>query len=216
MKTSELLWTGPQSAAWTLILAHGAGADMNSPFMAAFADGLPLQGKGIGGLRVARFEFPYMQARHQGRKKPPDREAVLLESWRYIIAAVVDKGCPRQRLLIGGKSLGGRMASLIADEQGIAGLICLGYPFHPPGKPRRPRIAHLQSLQTPTLICQGSRDPFGKPAEIASYGLSEAIQIHRLEDGDHSFKPRQAAGRTERENWQTAMAAIIGFIGNLS
>lgn len=216
METSKLLWTGPQKAAWTLLLAHGAGVGMDSPFMVAFAEGLAAQGKSIGGLRVARFEFPYMQARHQGKKKPPDREPVLLETWRCMITSMVDGGFPRQRLLIGGKSLGGRMASLIADEQRVAGLICLGYPFHPPGKPQQLRTPHLQALKTPTLICQGTRDPFGKATEVTHYGLSEAIQIYWVEDGDHSFKPRKASGRTETENWEAAMAAIIDFIAKRS
>lgn len=102
-----------------------------------------------------------MKAQRQGKQRPPDREPVLLKTWQDVIAAIVNTGFPRERLLIGGKSLGGRMASLIADEQAVAGLICLGYPFHPSGKPERLRTVHLRAIKTPTLICQGSRDPFG-------------------------------------------------------
>jgi uncharacterized protein len=213
MKASELRWTGSSGAAWTLILAHGAGGGMDSPFMETFANGLPTQGESLGGLRVGRFEFPYMQARRGGSNKPPDREPVLREAWRRVIAAVVDTACSRKHLLIGGKSLGGRIASLIADEEEVAGLICLGYPFHPPGKPQQLRTAHLQTLRTPTLICQGTRDPFGKPAEVVDYNLSKAIRIHWIEEGDHSFKPRKASGRTERENWEAVMVAVVNFIG---
>lgn len=129
---------------------------------------------------------------------------------------MVNAGCPREQLLIGGKSLGGRLASLIADEQEVAGLICLGYPFHPPGKPERLRNAHLQVLRTPTLICQGSRDPFGSREEVSGYTLSPVIRIHWLEDGDHGFRSRKSSGRTERENWNEAMDAIIDFIARLS
>lgn len=208
----ELLTVGPDEAARTLILAHGAGQGMDSPFMAAFAEGLATRGDGMDGLRVIRFEFPYMQeARRQGASRPPDREPVLLEYWRRVIAQVEAGGCARERLIIGGKSLGGRMASLIADEQGVAGLVCLGYPFHPPGKPERLRTAHLQTLRTPTLICQGARDPFGQIAEVADYVLSPAIRFCWLTDGGHSFEPAKAFGGTETENWQIAMEAVIGF-----
>jgi predicted alpha/beta-hydrolase family hydrolase len=188
---------------------------MDSPFMTTFAKGLAAQGESVSGLKVARFEFPYMQSQREGRKKPPDKEPVLLESWRNMITSVVETSCPRNQLLIGGKSLGGRMASLIADEQKVAGLICLGYPFHPPGKPQQLRIAHLQTLKTPALICQGTRDPFGKATEVASYNLSETIQIHWVEDGDHSFKPPRASGWTETKSWELAMTKIINFIGKL-
>jgi predicted alpha/beta-hydrolase family hydrolase len=186
---------------------------MNSPFMANFADGLANRGHTLGGLQVVRFEFPYMMTAHQqGKSRPPDREPVLLERWRNIIDTVQAGGCPRERLVIGGKSLGGRMASLIADEQRVAALVCLGYPFHPPGKPTNLRIAHLQTLKTPTLICQGTRDPFGNKAEVPNYELSSSIRLHWLEDGEHSFKPRKASGFTEMDHWQAAMEAIMRFI----
>jgi predicted alpha/beta-hydrolase family hydrolase len=212
--TIELPSSGPQDALWTLILAHGAGQGMDSAFMVTFADGLANRGHGMGGLRVVRFEFPYMvTARREGKSRPPDREPVLLECWRTVIDTLQTRGCPRERLVIGGKSLGGRMASLIADEQSVAGLICLGYPFHPPGKPTTLRTAHLQSLKTPTLICQGTRDPFGTREEVLHYELSSAIWLHWVEDGEHSFKPRKASGLTEMDNWNAAMEAVVGFIG---
>ena len=213
---TDLLHDGPQDVAWTLALAHGAGQGMDSAFMNAFAEGLVKRGEPLGGLRLARFEFPYMATRRQtGKQRPPDREPVLLTSWRDTIANLVQTGCPRERLVIGGKSLGGRMASLIADEQGVAGLVCLGYPFHPPGKPEKLRTDHLVGLQTPALICQGERDPFGARQEVESYALSAAIQIHWLTDGDHGFKPRKASGFSEADNWESAMAAIIRFIAVL-
>lgn len=115
-------------------------------------------------------------------------------------------------IYIGGKSMGGRMASLVADELGVAGLICLGYPFHPPGKPDKLRTAHLAGLQTPTLICQGERDTFGQRAEVAGYDLSSAINFEWLPDGDHSFKPRKRSGFTEADNLAAAAAACAAFI----
>ncbi len=188
-----------------MVLAHGAGAPMDSPFMAAFARGLATQG-----YRIARFEFPYMvQRRLTGVKKPPDRQATLLDTWRQVIASLSPA-----RLVIGGKSLGGRMATLIAAEAGgeLAGLVCLGYPFHPPGKPERLRTEHLADLSLPSLIVQGERDPFGNRSDVAGYRLSPTIRFHWAPDGDHSLKPRKASGRTEAQNWQEAIDAIDGFL----
>lgn len=203
----EMLWNGPNRAPTTVVLAHGAGAAMDTPFMEFFAEGLSKQG-----LRVGRFEFPYMSARREsGRKRPPDREPVLREAWHEVIAAVKSK-----RLIIGGKSMGGRIASLIADERDVDGLLCLGYPFHPPGKPTQLRTEHLQDIRTPTLILQGTRDPFGKQEEVPGYGLSDQIRIKWLEDGDHNLKPRKVSGRTQAQNWREAVDAVAEFVAQLS
>ena len=119
-------------------------------------------------------------------------------------------------LVIGGKSMGGRIASLIADAARVKGLVCLGYPFHAPGREPGPnRLEHLEGLETPTLICQGTRDALGTRDEIAGYRLSTNVQLHWLEDGDHSFKPRKASGLTEDETRQNAINAISGFIKGL-
>ncbi len=176
---------------------------MNTPFMTAFATGLAGRG-----FRVVRFDFPYMASyRQTGKKPPPDREPVLRASWLKVVETVGRKG-----LVIGGKSMGGRMASLVADEAGVAGLVCLGYPFHPVGIPQRLRVKHLETIATPTLICQGTRDPFGGRDEVSSYPLSRSIQIHWLEDGDHDFKPRKASGRTQQQNWDEAIATVASFL----
>lgn len=190
----------------TCVLAHGAGAGMDSTFMAFFAAGF-----GVRGFRVVRFEFPYMAERQRtGRRRPPDRTGVLLDSWRGRLAGL-DPACT----VIGGKSLGGRMASMIADEAGVLGLVCLGYPFHPPGAPAKTRIEHLRALATPTLICQGTRDPFGALAEVSGYPLSPAIRVRWLDDGDHGFKPRRASGRSEADNTGEALDAVSAFIAAL-
>ena len=133
-----------------------------------------------------------------------------METWRRVIATVGGG-----RLVIGGKSMGGRIASMLADDVDAHGLVCLGYPFHPPGKPEKLRTAHLLGLQTPTLIVQGTRDPFGKREEVEGYGLSAAIRLVWLSDGDHSFKPRKSSGRTEEQNLGEAIAAISEFVRNL-
>jgi len=199
----ELLFDGPSDASTTIALAHGAGAGMDSPFLTFFATGL-----GKRGFRVARFEYPYMTSqRVTGKKKPPDREPVLRDTWLKVVALLK---C--ERLVIGGKSMGGRIASLIADEAGVAGLVCLGYPFHPVVRPDQVRMKHLQAIRTPTLLVQGERDPFGSREEVARYKLSSAIQISWIEDGDHSFMPGKKSGRTEQQNWEEAIAWIIAFL----
>lgn len=197
---------GPASALATVILAHGAGAGMDSDFLHAFACGLAAHG-----LRIVRFDFPYMvESRRIGKNRPPDRVAVLRQAWLDVLAA------NRTRtLFIGGKSMGGRIASLIADDQQVAGLICLGYPFHPPGRPERARVEHLLALSTPTLIVQGERDPFGSAAEVRDYPLSSRIRVHWLPDGDHSFRPRAASGLTQEANWRQAIDAVAGFVATV-
>ena len=200
---SDLLIDGPKRAKHTIALAHGAGAAMDSEFMEFIAKGLAKQG-----FRVVRLEFPYMAERRKtGKQRPPDREPVLRETWHKVIRSL-----GAENLVIGGKSMGGRIASLIADEAGVAGLVCLGYPFHPTGKPEQLRIEHLKTIKTKTLILQGERDPFGNKAEVAGYKLSKAVRIEWLPDGDHSFKPRVASGATQEENWEKAVETIAEFV----
>jgi predicted alpha/beta-hydrolase family hydrolase len=219
---THFLFDGPDPGAHgvTVVLAHGAGAPMDSPFLNTMARGLAAVG-----LRVARFEFPYMRARREeGRNRPPDREPVLRTAW---LAAVAELG-GGERLVIGGKSMGGRFASMVADEAGARALVCLGYPFHPPGRPEKLRVEHLEHLQTPALFIQGTRDPFGTRDEVASYPLSPAIRVHWIADGDHSLAPRkptersevdtrgsgraERARRTREQNLAEAVDAIARFV----
>ena len=167
------------------------------------------------GIRVVRFEFGYMAARREGVRRPPPRAESLAGEYRDAVAAVRGAG-PVGSLLIGGKSMGGRVASLVADELAdlgyIHGLVCLGYPFHPPEKPQQLRTAHLLELRVPTLICQGTRDPFGTRDEVPGYGLPPAIDVHWLEDGDHDLRPRKAlSGRSYAENLAEAADAVAAF-----
>jgi predicted alpha/beta-hydrolase family hydrolase len=205
----EFRFNGPENAPMTLALAHGANSFMDTEFMNAFAEGLVVQGRAR--LRVARFEFPYMTARRKdGRRRPPNPESVLLEAWRQAIAAL-----GAERLVIGGKSLGGRMASMVADETGVRALVCLGYPFHPQDKPEKLRVAHLTTLKTPTLIVQGTRDPFGTEDEVSRYPLSSSVALHWIEDGDHNLAPRKSSGRGVGWAWTEAISAIGDFLGRL-
>ncbi len=204
MDPSTILYNGPADAAHILVLAHGAGAPMDSEFMNIIAEGLAARN-----IRVARFEFPYMRRRREdGKKRPPDRQAVLEETWLSVISLMGNDA----KVFIGGKSMGGRMASMLVDKTQASGLLCLGYPFHPPGKPERLRIAHLEHLQTPTLILQGTRDTLGNLSDVADYPLSSNIKVHWLEDGDHSLKPRIKSGRTLTQNLEEAVAAMAAFI----
>lgn len=184
------------------MLAHGAGRGLDTPALEAITVGLVARD-----IRVVRFEFPYMvRRREDGTRRPPDRQPVLLETWRAVIDELGSDG-----LVIGGKSMGGRMASLVADECEVAGLVCLGYPFHPPANPEKTRTEHLAGLVTPTLVVQGERDRFGTPGEVAGYELSGSIRIHWMPDGDHDLVPRKRSGRTAEQNWAEAADAILGF-----
>jgi hypothetical protein len=147
------------------------------------------------------------ERRQTGKRRPPDREPVLRRTWLEVIAAV-----DARPLIIGGKSMGGRIASLIADEAEVAGLVCLGYPFHPTRKPDQLRVEHLRAIRTPTLILQGERDAFGSAEEVRGYKLSSQVRLHWLPDGDHSFKPRSSSGRTQDENWRDAISVTADFV----
>lgn len=203
----EWLWDRPGAAAQaTLILGHGAGAPMDSEFMTQMAEMLAARG-----VAVLRFEFDYMAARRlDGKKRPPNPQAKLLETWRGVYARV------RQQvagpLAIGGKSMGGRMASLLADQLGAAALVCLGYPFYAAGKPDKPRIAHLAELHTPTLIVQGERDALGDLQTVTGYQLSTAITLHWLASGDHDLKPLKRSGFSHEQHMRAAADSVAGFL----
>jgi predicted alpha/beta-hydrolase family hydrolase len=202
-----VLYDGPKHAARTVVLAHGAGAPMDSPYMETVTAGLAAHD-----IRVVRFEFAYMAARRtDGKRRGPDREPVLRAAW----TRVVEELGGGAGLVIGGKSMGGRMASLVADEVGARGLLCLGYPFHAPGRPERLRTGHLEKLGTPALVVQGTRDPFGKPEEVEGYALSGRLSVAWIEDGDHDLKPRRKSGRTHEQNLSEAIDLAARFIASL-
>ena len=207
-RIGENLVFGDNNAPLRVILAHGAGAPMDSPFMLEIAELVA-----TGGYQVVLFEFDYMKRRRQeGRKFPPNPAPRLIERWLDVIHDLSDKP-----LVIGGKSMGGRMASMVLAENPVLakGLVCLGYPFHPPGRPENLRVDHLHSLKKPVLICQGERDALGNKSEIQAMGLPDEFNFHWLPDGDHSFKPRVASGRTEPENLASAAGEIIRFLKKL-
>ena len=208
-----LLFDGPEDADVTVLLAHGAGAPMDSASMTAAANALAKVG-----CRVARFEFGYMAARRsEGARKPPPRAETLNPEYKAAIDQLAAKG----PLVIGGKSMGGRVASMVADELfasgKIVGLLCLGYPFHPPAKPTQLRTKHLAALKTPTLIVQGTRDEFGTVEEVPGYELSDRIELLWLEDGDHDLKPRKSiSGFSAADHLKTLANAVAAWSARLT
>lgn len=203
-RTTALIYAAqvvaPRPAA--LMLAHGAGAPQQHPFMVGFAHGLSARG-----LDVVTFNFLYMEQ----RRKVPDRMPVLVACYRAAIDAVrTAVPSARERLFIGGKSMGGRTATHVAAEDAtlaLAGLVLLGYPLHPPGQPDKTRDAHLPDVKRPMLFVQGTRDTFGTPSELKPVlaSLSPLPTLHHVEGGDHSFK---MSGRDARAR----QAAVYGDV----
>jgi predicted alpha/beta-hydrolase family hydrolase len=205
----HFLFDGPDDARMTLLLAHGAGAPMDSTSMNAATAALAEVG-----VRVVRFEFGYMAARRSGERKPPPKAEKVMPEY---LAAVEALGPTSGPLFIGGKSMGGRVASMVADDLHgagrIAGLVCLGYPFHPPGKPEQLRTAHLLAMKTPALIVQGTRDEFGTRDEVAGYALAPGIDLLWLEDGDHDLKPRKSvSGFSAADHMRTMADDVAGWM----
>lgn len=202
---------GPPKAKATILLAHGAGAPMDSPFMDAiatlFAD---------RGMAVARFEFDYMAARrHGGSKRPPPRAEKLVGEFTDAITSLAAKG----PLIIGGKSMGGRVAALTAGQAGeaisVAGVACLGFPFHPPGRSDKLQTDAFSGVTVPILICQGTRDPFGSAEEVPDYTLPEQAEVFWVPDGNHDLVPRKSSGRSAEENWCATADAVSSWMRGL-
>jgi predicted alpha/beta-hydrolase family hydrolase len=214
---TKFLIDGPAAAKYTVLLAHGAGGPMDSPAMTGAAKALT-----DSGFRVARFEFEYMANRRgSATRKPPPRAEKLGPEYLAAIDTLRATEPLKGPLIIGGKSMGGRIASMIADDLHaagrIAGLLCLGYPFHPPGRPEQLRTAHLTKMKTPALIVQGTRDPFGTRAEVATYTLSKAIEILWLEDGDHDLKPRKrVSGFSAADHLRSLGEAVAAWAGRIA
>ncbi|MGE3275361.1 MAG: alpha/beta family hydrolase [Vicinamibacterales bacterium] len=202
-----------------LVLAHGAGAGQASPFMARYAAGLAARG-----LDVVTFNFPYMEA----RRKAPDRAPVLEDTFRRAVVGATTHRMTRGRaVFIGGKSMGGRMATHLAaapdawpaEAPPLRGAIAFGYPLHPPGNRRQDRAAHLARLSVPLLVVQGTRDSFGGPDTIAE-ALPDAararVTIHTVEGGDHSYKVPKTSGRTEAEVDGEVWDAVVSWITRIA
>lgn len=193
-----------------LLLAHGAGAPMDSAFMNEMAGECSRRG-----IEVVRFEFPFMmQRRKGGTRRPPDKQAILLAAWQTMVDHYSAERLP---LFVGGKSMGGRMATMWAATSEAAlcrGVVCLGYPFHPATKPEKLRIAHLSNLRVPVLIVQGTRDALGSQDEVVDYELGEQVRCHWIATGNHDLLPLKRSGMTQQQALTEAADAIAQFIAS--
>ncbi|TBW39295.1 alpha/beta hydrolase [Siculibacillus lacustris] len=206
----DFLWTTPDDARATVLLAHGAGAPMDSSFMTRIAEGL-----GTLGVAVARFEFDYMAKRRTtGKKRPPPKAETLVPA--FAAAAVACAADPRcvGPLIVGGKSMGGRIAAMAAGlplDPRVAGVACLGYPFHGPGRPEEIRLAPLQVGLLPVLVLQGERDEFGNRAEVEALAVGDRVRFEWIPDGSHDFGPPGASPATLKTNIQHACTTLAAF-----
>lgn len=194
----EMIVAGPASK-HTLLLAHGAGAGHDSAFLCAWRSALASQG-----IQTLSLEFAYMRRmRDEGRRRPPPRVDGMCEEyrqWRDVMSHLVPG-----RLWLGGKSMGGRVASMVAargefeERSAVPGLVLVGYPFHPVGKPERLRLDHWPQLESPVLVLQGERDPFGTREEVMGYELGKRTSVQWLKDGDHDWSPRKSSGVSQAQ-----------------
>ncbi|TEW55530.1 alpha/beta hydrolase [Psychromonas sp. RZ22] len=203
----NLIFNGPEDGP-LFVFAHGAGAPLTSNFMEEVSVGLAKLG-----IRVARFNFNYMQQRvDTGSRRPPERVPHLTKQFLDVIQTL------NQPMVIGGKSMGGRVATMLAAEQptsllvNIKGIACLGYPFHPQGKPEKLRIEHLINIKQPLTIIQGDRDKLGDKTEVEAYSLPASIKWLWLEDGDHDLKPRIRSGYTHEQHIQSSILYLATYI----
>jgi uncharacterized protein len=211
---NALRYAAADPRAPVLALAHGAGAGQRSPFMTGLAEAMRARG-----VTTVTFDFPYMQQ----RRRAPDRPPVLEAAWRAVVTAITAGGGSRDAgrvpLVIGGKSMGGRIASHVLADPGhllpaVGGLVLLGYPLHPPGQPDRPRVAHLPNLATRTLVVQGSHDAFGTEDEVrqAFRAVPAPVEWLIVPGGDHSFKVPRGAGQTANDVLQRVYDAVAAFV----
>jgi predicted alpha/beta-hydrolase family hydrolase len=199
------LHTRVDGARWTYVYAPGAGANIDDPFGKHLASTLPARG-----IAVVRFQFPYMEA---GRKSP-DRPVVLEATWRAVLAAVRG-GTPR--IAAGGRSMGGRVGSMVvaAGEQADA-LALFAYPLHPPGKPDQRRIEHFPDIRIPALFCSGTNDAFASPEELREVGrMLTRATVHLLDGADHGFAVRKSSGRTREQVYDEATEALVRFLDGI-
>ncbi len=213
---TDFLWNRPETPpVATLLLAHGAGAAMDSTFMNKLAAALASQG-----IAAARFEFAYMAGRRTGGpKKPPPRADKLIAEFQTALQSVLSQS--DGPLLIGGKSMGGRVAAMLAGGGSLPGrakgVACVGYPFHPTGKADAEwRLQPLQDAKRPVLVLQGDRDPFGSKAELDEVTLPAHVSLTYLEDGNHDFGPRGKSPATLDGNIKLAAEAVRAFADRLT
>ncbi len=196
-----------------IIFTHGAGANMHSEFMQVMVKGLLHEGAKYG-IGILRFNFPYMRANAlDGKRRPPDRVPKIIKDFNIHIAAIKQEYSPK-RIILMGKSMGGRMAVILAADTPVAGVICLGYPFIAL-KGGQPRLAPIEGCQAPLCVIQGERDKLGAKEQVEIWPVIGKIKLHWLTDGDHSFKPRKSSGTSQEANLNVAISHSIDFIRGL-
>ncbi|NYS59958.1 alpha/beta fold hydrolase [Vreelandella salicampi] len=189
-----------------LLFAHGAGAGQDSAFMRQFVTSLARCG-----VQVLTLDFSYMQQMHEsGRRRPPPKVDKLVDElaqWCRFVEQVLPSP-----LWVGGKSMGGRVASMLATQQSVAGVIVAGYPFHPARTPEKRRLAHWPQVACPALIIQGERDPLGTRQEVEGYTLPANVNVEWLTEGDHDFKPRRSTGLSQQVLIDEAALLAASFV----
>ena len=201
----SVLRNAVDGAAWTFVYAPGAGSNLRDPFGRRLAERLP-----EAGISFVRFQFPYQEA---GSRRP-DSPATLLATWRAVLESSRSDGA---RVAIGGRSLGGRIASVLASEgAAVDALALFAYPAHPPGRPEQPRTAHLPDIACPSLFCSGTRDTFATPDELAAAAaLVPDAWVHLLDGADHGFAVLKSNGRSREDVWAEAAGVLVGWLGGL-
>ena len=201
----SVLRNAVEGAAWTFVYAPGAGSNLRDPFGQRLAERLP-----EAGISLVRFQFPYQEA---GSRRP-DSPARLLATWRAVLESSRSDGT---RTAIGGRSLGGRMASMLASEGALADALGLfAYPLHPPGRPEQLRTAHLPGIACPALFCSGTRDAFASPDELtAAAALVPDARVHLLDGADHGFATLKSSGRSREDVWDEAAGVLVEWLGGL-
>lgn len=201
----SVLRNAVEGAKWTFVYAPGAGSNLRDPFGRRLAERLP-----EAGISLVRFQFPYQET---GSRRP-DSPATLLATWRAVLESSRSDGT---RIAIGGRSLGGRIASMLASEgASVDALALFAYPLHPPGKPEQLRTAHLTGIECPALFCSGTRDAFATPDELtATAVLVPDARVHLLDGADHGFAVLKSSGRSREDVWDEAAGALVEWLGGL-
>jgi predicted alpha/beta-hydrolase family hydrolase len=210
MALTDRAYQGPKRGAdRAVLLAHGAGADMHAATLTTVADALE-----AAKIPSLRFNFPYKAAGRRAPDRPPVLEAALREA----VAELADRSkLPPERLVLGGRSMGGRIGSIVAADDGALGLVLLGYPLHPPGRAAQLRVEHFPRLRMPALFVSGTRDAFGSPEELQreTKTMKGRVAFHWVESGDHGFKPLKASGLAVGEVLADVAAAVVAFVTGL-
>jgi predicted alpha/beta-hydrolase family hydrolase len=207
---TEYEYEGPKRGAdRAVLLAHGAGADMNSATLTTVTDALA-----DAKIPSLRFNFPYKSAGRRAPDRPPALEAAVREAVAELSARTK---LPLDRLVVGGRSMGGRICSMIAAEDGALGVVLLGYPLHPPGKPETLRVDHFPKLRLPVLFASGTRDAFGTPAELQRHAkkIKGPVTFHWIDTADHGFKPLKASGLTQADALGAVAQEVVLFVQGL-